>query len=150
MLSFFYHTLYKNWPQNTKRSTGLDSHQSTIAGRLTWQRVYCLHVRLYMKWKLLLETLLLPPLSLLDVCKHQFIKRGRRESGESGIVYTLASGAKKCKYLTKGDLFCNPLLGTSQWVNRQFAPDIVGRFINLDTVLRVLLHFLLLLRYHYI
>lgn len=123
-VEFFHHTLYKNCPKCTKRPTGLDSHQSNMAGR-------CLHVKLYMEWKLYLKT---------SFCYLRFyfsmfssinlIKGG----GESRIIYTLDPGAKIVNIWQKEIFLCTPLLGISQWVSWQFAPEIC-------TVLWIMLHF---------
>lgn len=104
-VEFFHHTLYKNCPKCTKRPTGLDSHQSNMAGR-------CLHVKLYMEWKLYLKT---------SFCYLRFyfsmfasinlIKGG----GESRIIYTLDPGAKIVNIWQKEIFLCTPLLGISQW-----------------------------------
>lgn len=132
MLSFFHHTLCKNCPKCTKRPTGLDSHQSNMAGR-------CLHVKLYMEWKLYLKTFLSVTFAFIfDVCKHQFLKLAK---GESRIIYTLDLVGKIVNIWQKEIFLCTPLLGISQWVSWQFAPDIVPRFNNLCTVLWIMLHF---------
>lgn len=61
--------------------------------------------------------------------------------GESRIIYTLDPGAEIVSIWQKDIFLCTPLLGISQWVSWQFAPEIVQRFNNLCTVLWMMLHF---------